>query len=59
MLFLDIIVLAGPSFAAEIMEGQPTNVVVASQSSEVANKVAQYVSGMMQYMPFQNLELLY
>lgn len=38
-------VLAGPSFAAEIMEGQPTNVVVASQSSEVANKVAQYVSG--------------
>lgn len=66
-------VLAGPSFAAEIMEGkvkkqpyttglnisclyklilplsnifegQPTNVVVASLSSEVANQVAQYVS---------------
>ena len=37
-------VLAGPSFAKEIMDGQPTNVVVASQSSEVANNVARYVS---------------
>ena len=37
-------VLAGPSFAKEIMDGQPTNVVVASQSSEVANNVARFVS---------------
>lgn len=37
-------VLAGPSFAAEIMEGQPTNVVVASQSEDLAKEVARYVS---------------
>ncbi|KAL9183919.1 hypothetical protein ACHAXT_004775 [Thalassiosira profunda] len=37
-------VLAGPSFAKEIMDGQPTNVVVASESREVATSVAQYVS---------------
>mmetsp|Transcript_16782 Transcript_16782/g.24820 ORF Transcript_16782/g.24820 Transcript_16782/m.24820 type:complete len:365 (+) Transcript_16782:65-1159(+) len=37
-------VLAGPSFAKEIMDGQPTNVVVASMSSDVANTVAQFVS---------------
>lgn len=37
-------VLAGPSFAKEIMDGEPTNVVVASQNSTVAKEVAQYVS---------------
>mmetsp|Transcript_18689 Transcript_18689/g.39156 ORF Transcript_18689/g.39156 Transcript_18689/m.39156 type:complete len:361 (+) Transcript_18689:120-1202(+) len=37
-------VLAGPSFAKEIMDGQPTNVVVASESREVATLVARYVS---------------
>lgn len=37
-------VLAGPSFAKEIMDGQPTNVVVASESRDVATLVARYVS---------------
>jgi glycerol-3-phosphate dehydrogenase len=37
-------VLAGPSFAKEIMDGEPTNVVVASQYSNVATQVAEYVS---------------
>lgn len=37
-------VLAGPSFAAEIMQGQPTNVVVASESEDLAKEVARYVS---------------
>ena len=37
-------VLAGPSFAKEIMDGEPTNVVVASQYSNVAQQVAEYVS---------------
>eukprot|EP00584_Thalassiosira_punctigera_P001948 CAMPEP_0172526814 /NCGR_PEP_ID=MMETSP1067-20121228/1644_1 /TAXON_ID=265564 ORGANISM="Thalassiosira punctigera, Strain Tpunct2005C2" /NCGR_SAMPLE_ID=MMETSP1067 /ASSEMBLY_ACC=CAM_ASM_000444 /LENGTH=366 /DNA_ID=CAMNT_0013310409 /DNA_START=35 /DNA_END=1135 /DNA_ORIENTATION=+ len=37
-------VLAGPSFAKEIMDGEPTNVVVASEGRDVATVVARYVS---------------
>jgi len=37
-------VLAGPSFAKEIMDGQPTNVVVAAHDAAVATKVQRYVS---------------
>lgn len=37
-------VLAGPSFAMEIMDGQPTNVVVASTNTDVAALVQRFVS---------------
>jgi len=37
-------VLAGPSFAKEIMDGQPTNVVVASENPAVAPLVQGYIS---------------
>jgi len=37
-------VLAGPSFAKEIMDGQPTNVVVASETASVATLVQRYIS---------------
>lgn len=37
-------VLAGPSFAKEIMDGQPTNVVVASEEPDLAKLVARHVS---------------